>query len=104
MKSLQERIKRFKQVSKADDFDFDDFRKMAEQDEDEEPLASLEVGKSLTYRMDHLDLDAWLKDLKQDLKQLNGIYLEAKDVTPDRDAKLAELKTDRRQSKEADHE
>jgi hypothetical protein len=93
IENLQERIKRFKRLQKeSPELDFDDLKAMAEADDDDELRAALEVGKKLTFRMEHLRLDDWLKDLKKDIDQLNGLYLGAKDVTADRDAKLAELK------------
>jgi len=60
--------------------------------EDEELQQALEVGEKFTYKMAHLDLEAWKKDLKKDLDGLNSLYLNARDVSPDRDAKLAQLK------------
>ncbi len=88
---LKARIERFKQLrAETPDLDFDTLNIDAE--DDEELQAALVVGKKFTYRMEHLDLDKWLADLHEDQRQLNLLYLAAKDVTPDRDAKLAELK------------
>jgi hypothetical protein len=52
----------------------------------------LEVGKGFVYNMAHLDLDRWLKDLQRDKEQLNLLHVLSKDISPERDAKLAELK------------
>ncbi|MDM8518560.1 helicase-related protein [Anaerolineales bacterium HSG6] len=60
--------------------------------DDEELQAAMQVGKKLKFNFAHLDIEAWLNDLRQDKEQLNLIYLSAKDVSPPRDAKLAELK------------
>lgn len=60
--------------------------------EDEELAGAFEVGKALRYQMEHLDVKKWLKDLEDDRKQLERLRDQAAKVTPDRDAKLAELK------------
>ncbi len=49
------------------------------------------IGK-LSYRLEHLDIERWLTDLRQDKTQLTKIYVEAQAITPDRDGKLAMLK------------
>jgi Helicase conserved C-terminal domain/PLD-like domain/SNF2-related domain len=59
---------------------------------DDETRAALEVGGSFKYQLAHLDLDRWKQDLKCDRQQFNTVYLHAKDVSPDRDAKLDRLK------------
>jgi SNF2 family DNA or RNA helicase len=61
-------------------------------DDDEELRDAFEVGTKFRYKLEHMHLDKWLKDLKKDKDQLTILHLSAKDVTPDRDAKLAELK------------
>ena len=60
--------------------------------EDEELREALEVGRGLVYKMAHLDLDCWLKDLERDRVQLEWLAKEAAKVEADRDAKLSELK------------
>jgi SNF2 family DNA or RNA helicase len=60
--------------------------------EDEDLIPSAFVGKKLKFSLEHIDIDHWKEDLQRDKQQLHGLYLAAKDVTPDRDAKLAELK------------
>jgi hypothetical protein len=47
-------------------------------------------GKFL-IKLSHLKLDDYLKALKADEDQLHGMYSSARNVTPERDAKLAEL-------------
>ncbi len=61
----------------------------------EELEESLQVGGKLKYRLEHLQLDGndgWLKALKRDKDQLQGLLNFAKNVKPETDAKLAELK------------
>jgi hypothetical protein len=88
---LIHQIEQFKTL-KADnqELDFEELR--PEEIEDEELQEALQVGGKLKFNMAHLDLDTWLKDLKKDKRQLHNLYLSAKDVSPARDAKLAELK------------
>lgn len=61
---------------------------------DDEDASELEatVGGKLKYRLKHLKLQDWLRDLKKDKDQLRILYNAARDVTPETDAKLAELK------------
>lgn len=51
------------------------------------------VGKKLQYSLKDLKIDDWKKDLEEDYKKIKEIYDIAKEVTPDRDEKLTELKT-----------
>jgi hypothetical protein len=63
---------------------------MPEADDDaEDPM---EVGGKFKYRLEHLHLDKWLKDLQRDKQQLSLLHSSAEAVTPNRDAKLKELK------------
>ena len=61
-------------------------------DEDYELQAGIEAGKNQFYPFEHLDLDAWLTDLRNDKTQLEKIHKNAKNITVDRDAKLEQLK------------
>jgi SNF2 family DNA or RNA helicase len=62
-------------------------------DPDDEELAPANyVGKKLKFRLDHIDIEWWKKDLERDRQQLHFLYLVAIDVTPERDAKLDQLK------------
>lgn len=88
--SLIERIHRFKQFQAENpDLHFDEL--VVEDIDDEELQEALEVGK-LKFKMAHLDVDRWLKDLRHDRDQLHLLELSAREITPARDAKLAELK------------
>jgi len=91
IEALQQRIQRFQKLrSENPDLDFDDLG--IEPFEDEDLQQAMQVGGKFTYQMSHLDLEAWKKDLKQDLDGLNILYLSASDVCVARDAKLAQLK------------
>ena len=60
--------------------------------EDEELRDTLSVGQSLKFQLAHLDLDAWLRDLRHDKQQLDLLLSSANGVTPQHDAKLHELR------------
>ena len=62
------------------------------EEEEAELLERLIVGKKLQIELKHLKREEWKKDLKKDCKQLISIHEKAAAVTPDRDAKLQELK------------
>ena len=88
---LEKRIKRFQEFRDENpDMDLEEIE--IEALEDEELQEAMQVGKKLIFKMAHLDTERWLKDLKHDREQLELPYLYAKDITADRDAKLAKLK------------
>ena len=95
IEGLEKKINTFKALQKQNsgsvelELEFDD------PGNDEELEDAMQVGGKLKFRLDHLRLDGdngWLKALKRDKDQLRILYNAAKDVTPDTDAKLAELK------------
>ncbi len=91
IEALEARIKRFQRF--RDENSEVDLETVAIEDLDDEELqAAMQVGEKLVFKMAHLDVEAWLKDLKQDRDGLYLLYLSAKDITAERDAKLAELK------------
>jgi SNF2 family DNA or RNA helicase len=61
-------------------------------EDDEDLRDALEVGTKFKYRLEHLNLEKWLTDLRKDKDQLTILHASAEAVTPDRDQKLAELK------------
>ena len=63
-----------------------------EDDERDQLREMLTVGNKLPIKLEHLKREDWKKDLKQDRIQLEAIRKKAAAVTPDRDAKLQELK------------
>ncbi|MYK94156.1 ATP-dependent helicase, partial [Candidatus Poribacteria bacterium] len=88
---LEKRIKRF-QAFRDENPDMDLEEVDIEAFEDEELQEAMQVGKKLIFKMAHLDTERWLEDLQRDREQLELPRLYAKDVTVDRDAKLAKLK------------
>ena len=88
---LEKRIKRFQAFREENpDMDLEDVDIEALEDEDLQE--AMQVGKKLIFKMAHLDTERWLEDLQHDREQLELPHLYAKDVTGDRDAKLAQLK------------
>lgn len=88
---LHNKIERFK--SKQDENgEIEAEESLLTETDDEELKEALEVGSKFKYKLAHLDLDRWLKDLTKDKSQLNRLHVAATDVTPERDAKLKELK------------
>jgi superfamily II DNA or RNA helicase len=59
---------------------------------DEELEEAFEVGGALKYNLAHMDVDGWADALRADRERLVQLRDAAFDVSPDRDAKLAELK------------
>jgi SNF2 family DNA or RNA helicase len=91
IEALEARIDRFRQ-HQAENPEVDLSNVDLADLEDEELREALEVGKGFVYSMAHLDLDRWRQDLQRDKEQLNLLHVMSKDITPERDAKLAELK------------
>jgi SNF2 family DNA or RNA helicase len=91
IEALEKRLRTFQAFREQNqELDFD---ALAPEDVDDEDLAdALEVGKKLTFKTAHLKVNDWLQALQNDKQQLNGLYLQANDVSVERDAKLAELK------------
>lgn len=91
---LETKIKNFKQLQQSGDANqtvtFSDW--MIEDLDDEELQDAMQVGQKLIFQMAHLDVETWLKDLKNDKEQLKKIYYSAQNISVERDAKLAELK------------
>ena len=92
IEDLEERLKAYQKLrdGKAQDLQATLF--LMEAEEDEELREAFEVG-TLKYRMEHMDVDRWLTDLATDKRQLSMLATSAGGVTPERDAKLTELKT-----------
>lgn len=59
---------------------------------DEEEVDAFTVGKKIQFELQDLDLDGWEHDLKQDRDALLGLFNSAEVISPERDAKLTELK------------
>lgn len=92
IEKLEKKINVFKSSTlKSSIATLDEFE--PEDDENEEATDEQQVGKKLKFDLADLDLDLWLADLRSDKDALVTLHTLAKDVTPDRDAKLQELKS-----------
>ncbi len=60
--------------------------------EDDPLIEALGVGRRVKVLLSDADLIAWHRDLQADRERLQRLLRQARGVTPDRDAKLAELK------------
>ena len=97
IEGLEQKIKNFqalpKQNSEAAELELE--LELDDPGHDEDLEDALQVGGKLKFRLNHLRLDGddgWLKALKRDKDQLRILYNAARDVTPETDAKLAELR------------
>jgi hypothetical protein len=87
---LIQRINRFKQYQQENpEVDWDTLQ--VEDVDDEDLQAAFDVSKA-KIKMAHLDVDKWMKALKDDRDKLQSLEYFARNVTPERDAKLVELK------------
>jgi hypothetical protein len=95
IEGLEEKIKQYKELTEQNreseelELEFD------APGHDDELEEAMQVGGKLKFSLNHLHLDGddgWLKALKRDKDQLRILYNAAQDVTPETDAKLAELK------------
>jgi superfamily II DNA or RNA helicase len=95
IEGLEEKIKNFQELPKQNPESEELELELDDPGHDEELEEAMQVGGKLKFRLNHLRLDGddgWLKALKRDKDQLRILYNAAQDVTPETDAKLAELK------------
>jgi SNF2 family DNA or RNA helicase len=95
IEGLEKKIKNFQELPKQNPESEELELELDDPGHDEDLEDAMQVGGKLKFRLDHLRLDGgdgWLKALKRDKDQLRILYNAAQDVTPETDAKLAELK------------
>ena len=95
IEGLEKKIKNFRELPKQNPESEELELELDDPGHDEELEEAMQVGGKLKFRLNHLRLDGddgWLKALKRDKDQLRILYNAAQDVTPETDAKLAELK------------
>lgn len=90
IEALELRLSNFQAAQRA--FPEIDWETIRPEDLDDEDQELVEIGQKLVYRTAHLDIEAWLKALRQDRRQLETLYDQAVKVTPERDEKMAGLK------------
>lgn len=94
IENLEEKIRNFQkskiktQLELLEAFEPDE----DDMEDNEEELEQWQVGKKLKFDLADLNLDLWIEDLERDREALNKLYNFSVAVTPDRDAKLADLK------------
>ena len=59
---------------------------------DDELAGAFEVGRGLRYDLRHIDTKRWAADLAHDRELIAQLANQAREISPERDAKLAELK------------
>lgn len=94
IEALQHKIREYME-RQVNDVAIDEAMFTMDDPEDEElseANENLYVGKKTRFHLDHLKLDEWLADLHNDRDQLIDLYNNAETVTPERDAKLAQLR------------
>jgi superfamily II DNA or RNA helicase len=94
IENLEEKIKQFKRTKTTSQ---EETLESLEPDEEEledngDDIDQWQVGKKLKFDLADLDLDKWLIDLGKDKEALVDLYNNAMAVTPERDAKLHELR------------
>ena len=91
---LKEKINDFKKSKSAkSEQDLSDAQPAeVELEDNPDEIEQWQVGKKLKFDLADLELDKWLKDLENDRAALSDLYNNAVAVTPDRDAKLKELR------------
>lgn len=74
-------------------FDYDAEMDISDIDIDDDEYDNLMFGNNVKILLQDMDLIKWQQDLLSDKDKLETILLEAINVTPERDAKLVELRT-----------
>lgn len=95
IKVLEEKIRNFQEDKSSNPRKGELEIDLSDPVREEELEDSLQVGGKLKYQLEHLQLEGnegWLKALKRDKDQLQGLLNFAKNVDADTDAKLSELK------------
>jgi SNF2 family DNA or RNA helicase len=91
IEEIQEKIKVFQSLQSLSSTIGDDELQVPSL-EDEELRDALQVGRKLEYKLVDINVDKWMEDLQSDYISIENIYLQAKAVTKENDAKLAELR------------
>ena len=79
IEDLEKRIRMFQKIQ-AEDLELDPAEMNIGADDDEERQEAFEVGKSLKFKMAHLNVERWLEDLQRDKAQLTRPYRSAIEV------------------------
>jgi hypothetical protein len=94
IEDLESRISQFRKSENLQESSIESIEPDEEDmDEGNEDAEQWQVGKKLKFDLEDLLLDEWIVDLKNDKDALITLHNNASAVTPERDAKLAELKS-----------
>lgn len=93
MEALRDKLIAFKNNPSQDDLLGADENIDADSLDDQDVIDAETVGKSLRYHLSHINIDQWVDDLKEDIKEFDTLHKEAYAINAKRDAKLADLKT-----------
>lgn len=91
IEELERRLNDYNSAQKEKEVDVSEIQGTLDLFEDDDPDPA-DVGGVKRFKLDHLEVNDWLSALKDDRVKLNEIRLHAKDIGPDRDAKLLKLK------------
>lgn len=89
IEDLERRIELFKEKQQMELFDPETLEVFSD---DEELNEAFQIGTKLQYDLRHLDIDLWLKELREDKQQIDLIRSQGAAIDATRDAKLQELK------------
>jgi len=92
IEDLENRLRQFQEHQELTAEDVQPELFVDPEEEDEDLAQAFQVGSKLKYKMEHLDVDAWLQELATDKQQLSRLANDAKAVTAERDSKLADLR------------
>ena len=92
VKNILDKIDNTLEAVEENKFDYDAERDINQIDIDDEEYENLMFGNNVKVLLQDMDLIKWRQDLLADKDKLETILLEAMEVTPDRDAKLLELR------------
>ncbi len=89
---LEEKIAQFARHATGGEATLADYTPDEAELEESADADEWQVGEKLRFDLADLDLERWLADLRRDKDALSTLWNNAQAVTPERDAKLAELK------------
>src|SRR5205085_1150644 len=93
IETLENKLKEYKaKPNTTTTVDDSEIAQPADAGDDEELADAIEVGSKLSYKLEHMKVEEWLRELQRDKQQLSSLEAQARAVTPDRDKKLQELK------------
>ena len=90
---LEEKFSKFEKHREDNPVDYDELLP-EELDDDDLENSDFAVGGKQKFRLDHIDIPKWRQALSDDRGELQALFDQTKAITPERDAKLAELRNE----------